>query len=433
MQNNKPTNKRKLFNTSLISITAFFLAVFLAYNLQSNKLQEAVAEDIQAQSFQNPIKPVANKTVLSIKNQEPTKKTVPDLEKSAESSAIMAAKNYSQPASATASYKPERSISLELPLAEAPPFLLSSGVVDYCLENNRYVAWHQKCGYKNTRHIDQVIKDENLPLNAASIWITRNWQEEWFSAEFVNKNLVAKGITPIFIFYWYADDISQEFVTSQSEAIEKDLQRFTAYLQKIEGEKLVVLHPEFNQGDINQWQGFNDVLIKDMNLIRSVAKTKVGFCPGDFGQYKKSWVPTEWQSFHPSVERAAKEADFIAFQEMRALTRNDARDIQNTPNRSLGFARYLHETYQKPTLYAYLALSSYGENAEALQSNVIKETLEMLPEFKSQANLIGFNLFHLMDSPQQVGFFKQAEKHFGLYRADGSKKPSAQWLLEATP
>jgi hypothetical protein len=310
-----------------------------------------------------------------------------------------------------------------------PPFLFGAGVVDYCFKNANYSAWQNKCGYKNLRHIDQIIKDKSLPLNAASIWITRGWQEDWFSADFVNKHLVAKGITPIFIFYWYADEISQKFVAEQQPAIQKDFDRFTKYLNKIKGNKLVVLHPEFNQGDINQWQGFNDILIRDMQQIKTVANTQVGFCPGDFGQYKKSWVPEEWKLFNPAVERAAKQADFIAFQEMRAITRNDTVDILNTADRSLGFATYLHRTYNKPTLYAYLALSSYGVKGEKNQASVIADTLSLMPRFKSDANLIGFNLFHLMDSPQQVGYFKQAEKHFGLFDKNGKEKASASSLF----
>lgn len=313
-------------------------------------------------------------------------------------------------------------------LAVNKSFLLSAGGWDYCKKDSGYSAWQPTCDYQNVKNIERLIADKKIPVNSVSVWITRNWQENWYPAEEVNKKLVANGITPIFIFYWYADDISKKFVLDSQQSIERDLQRFEDYLRKINGKKLVVLHPEFNQADISQWQGFNQVMSRDINRFKNVANTKVGFCVGDFGNYHSLSSLQDWKSFHPSIKSAVNDADFIAFQEMRATTRNSQVDILNTAKRSLSFATYLHKTYQKPTLFAYLALSSYGKNGEENQAKVIKETLQLLPRFKEESNLIGFNLFHLMDSPRQEGYFLEAEKNFGIYRKDGSDKPSAKYL-----
>jgi len=321
-------------------------------------------------------------------------------------------------------------IFVTLPLsASEKEFLMSAGGWDYCVDHDVFSAWQTTCDYKKVKNINELIKKEKLPLNAISMWITKNWQEEWYSVDYINNKIIKQGITPIFIYYWYADDISIKFVQENEDLIEKDLDRFEKYLRKIKGNKIVVLHPEFNQGNINQWSGFNQVLNRDINRFKNVANTKVGFCVGDFGNYDKLDSLQDWKSFHPSIQYAVKNADFIAFQEMRAVTRNDVNDILNTPKRSLEFATYLNKTYKKPTLYAYLALSSYGQNGEENQAKVIKETIDLLPRFKGEAQLMGFNLFHLMDSPKQEGYFLEAEKHFGIYRSNGSSKPSAKFLL----
>ena len=52
-----------------------------------------------------------------------------------------------------------------------------------------------------------------------------------------------------------------------------------------------------------------------------------------------------------------------------------------------------------------------------------------MPAFKKEAGLIGFNIFHLWDRPQQFGFFNEAEKYFGIIDSRGYIKPSYQWFI----
>ncbi|RUM56585.1 MAG: hypothetical protein DSY40_02055 [Nautilia sp.] len=113
---------------------------------------------------------------------------------------------------------------------------------------------------------------------------------------------------------------------------------------------------------------------------------------------------------------------------MRALTRNNISQMLNTPYRTLEFAIYLHKKYKKPTFLAYLAISSYKN--KIIQEKIYKRFSQLLPIFKKEANLIGFNIFHLFDRPQQIGYFKEAEKHFGLIDNKGNKKPAYFWFLD---
>jgi len=113
---------------------------------------------------------------------------------------------------------------------------------------------------------------------------------------------------------------------------------------------------------------------------------------------------------------------------MRAITRNSKSEILNTPYRTLEFAIYLHKKYKKPTFLAYLAISSYKNSF--IQSEVYKRFLQLLPIYQKEADLIGFNIFHLFDRPQQIGYFKQAEKYFGIINKYGKKKPAFKWFKQ---
>lgn len=300
-------------------------------------------------------------------------------------------------------------------------FYLGVGGYEVCTAGNQLTAYRDDCPQAHVPVTDLLpVLAPNT--NAVSIWINRDWQEDWYSAEDIQRKYIDRGYTPVFIFYWFADDISPDFVETNREAYLKDLQRFTTFIQQIDGEKLVILNPEFNQNGIGAYAPFNDLLIESMQMVRQAPDTKVSFCVGDFGDYSYVRDLQNWKTFHPSIVRAAQEADFISFQEMRAVTRNSVQGLDQTPYRALEFARYLHETYNKPTFFAYLALSSYGPEGEDVQDAVYKQFSALLPIFKQQADLIGFNSFHLLDVPYHQGYFKEAEKHFGLMDQRGREK-----------
>lgn len=301
------------------------------------------------------------------------------------------------------------------------PFYLGVGGYEVCQEGSQVSAYREDCPEPHTP-VTELLPTLTPNVNSVTIWITRDWQEHWYSAEQIQTRFIDQGYTPVFIFYWFADEVSPKFVEQNWDAYMEDLARFTRFIEPLKGEKLVILNPEFNQNGIGQYDRFNDLLIDSMQLVRQADDTKVSFCVGDFGDYSLIRDPHNWQHFHPSIARAVKEADFISFQEMRAVTRNSQQDIEKTAYRSLEFAKYLHKTYNKPTFLAYLALSSYGDKGEATQADVIEQISSLLPVFRAQSDLIGFNNFHLVDVPYHVGYFNEAEKNFGLLDKDGQAK-----------
>ena len=279
-------------------------------------------------------------------------------------------------------------------------------------------------------NISKVLQREAKNTNSVSIWITKDWQEDWYSIEETQKNIIDKGYTPLFIFYWFADEISVEFVKKNREAYFQTLKKFTKYIKKLNGQKIVVFNPEYNMAGVENWDGMNDIFLKSFEMIREDPQVLVGPCVGDFGNYTQNDEPKEWLLFHNSLSRAAKKSDFIAFQEMRALTRNSKEDILNTPNRAYNLSKYLYKTYKKPTMLAYTAISSYGKDGEKIQADVYKGFIKYLPRMRNDSKLMLFGTFHYFDYPGHVGYFKEAEEFFGILKKDGTKKEAYKHYIK---
>jgi len=302
-------------------------------------------------------------------------------------------------------------------------FLVGTAGYEQCIADGRITAYRSDCPVPHTP-VTHHLATTAPNVNSITIWITRDWQENWYSIETIQKDIIDKGYTPVFLFYWFADEISPAFIEQNTQAYREDLARLLAFIEQLNGPKWVILDPEFNQGAVNDYAAYNDFLIENMQAIKAVPNTLASFCLGDFGIYNQIPDPVNWASFHPSIERAVKVADFISFQEMRAVTRNPRGHITNTADRALSFATYLHTKYNKPTYFAYLALSSYGPQGDELQTGVYRRLAELMPSFKRDAQLIGFSTFHLYDVPYHQGYFKEAEAFFGLYDKDGTAKPA---------
>lgn len=319
-------------------------------------------------------------------------------------------------------------ISLLLLIAtiSSASFLVGTGDFDVNKDGENY-SFGEKNATASVVNITEVLHKKSINTNAVSIWITKNWEEDWYDVDTTQKEILDKGYTPVFIFYWFRDDISPKFVQKHEKEYFKALKKFTKYLKKLNGQKIVVLNPEYNENNTEAWDGMNDIFLKSFKIIREDKQTIVGPCVGDFGNYKYINEIQEWKKFDRSLRRAAKDADFIAFQEMRALTRNSKGDILRTPDRALNFSRYLYKKYKKPTMLAYAAISSYGKNGEDIQAKVFNKFHKNLSRMKKESKLIFFGVFHYFDYPGHVGYFNQAEEFFGLLRKDGSEKPSFKY------
>jgi hypothetical protein len=303
------------------------------------------------------------------------------------------------------------------------------GVGEFSACKGKYGSESSKfCPFIKRKPLYTFLKKEAPNVNAISMWITRNWKENWYPAKTINK-FIKQGFTPIFIFYWFEDQISPAFVKKHKKEYFEELEKFAKFLQKIKGKKIVILNPEYNENGMQSSRNFDILQAKSILLIKKYDKnTLVGICPGDFGNYNVIWDKYNWDLLKPSMNYSAKLSDFIAFQEMRAITRDTKQQILDTPLRALAFATYLHQTYHKPTFLGYLAISSY--KTLKIQATVMKNFAKILPLMKHSADLIGINLFHYIDVPGDKGYFKKGQEFFGIKFANGKKKPSFKYFLK---
>ncbi len=305
-------------------------------------------------------------------------------------------------------------------------FIVGVGGFQTCIGKNG-PSFYKNCPFVKQKPLFTALKQESPNVNAVSMWITKGWRENWYPADKINL-MIKKGYVPVFIFYWFGDNISPKYVKENKENYFFDLKRFASFLKKIHGKKIVIINPEYNENGMASSKNFDILQAKSILILKEIKNTFVGICPGDFGNYNVLWDKTNWDMYLPSMKYSAMLSDFIAFQEMRALTRNTKEQISNTPLRALAFATYLHQKFKKPTFLAYLAVSSYKN--ENLQANVFKEFAKLMPLFKNSANLIGFNIFNYTDVPTHTGYFQKAEKFFGIKYENGEKKKSFKYFLK---
>lgn len=271
--------------------------------------------------------------------------------------------------------------------------------------------------------ITDILKENNLAnVNAISMWLTRKWSADWYPAEEVNHSIIESGHLPIFIIYWFADEISVEYIHKHKGEYFTYLRRIREYLDTIDGKKVIVLNPEYNEHGVEGWTEYNQLLLESKKILDK-GDVIIGPCVGDFGDYSRNSDVKNWKKFDPSLNKAMASFDFIAFQEMRSLTKNKPSDIASLPQRIEHFSEYLHSVYSKPVFLAYLALSTWGKDAELIQAEVLQKlsTRQLVLQSKG---LMGINFFHLVDVPNHVGYFEEGEKYFGLLHSNFLPKES---------
>lgn len=271
--------------------------------------------------------------------------------------------------------------------------------------------------------ITDLLEENNLTnVNAVSMWLTRKWSADWYPSDQVNHSIVESGHLPIFIVYWFADDISVEYIHKHKSEYFTYLHRIRNYLDTVHGKKVIVLNPEYNEYGVEGWTGYNELLLESKKILDK-GDIIIGPCVGDFGDYSRNSDVKNWKKFDPSLNKAIASFDFIAFQEMRSLTKNKPSDIVSLPKRIEYFSEYLHTVYKKPVFLAYLALSTWGKDADLIQAEVLQKLSERQLVLQAKG-LMGINLFHLVDVPNHEGYFEEGEKYFGLFHSNFLPKES---------
>jgi hypothetical protein len=259
----------------------------------------------------------------------------------------------------------------------------------------------------------KVYGDDGVKHGFTQAWIGGDGWTQWMKAEEVAKVKNA-GLTPELIHYFFGDP-KLEDVQARKDAFLADITTLAQMLvaSGVGDQTIVTLEPEYNQGEVAKWDGWNDLMIQAMTILRSQAGAKVGLLPGD------------WDIDHLvpiSMGRAAAFADFVAFQEMRASTRDPADDAYQVVNHAVRFSHYLSRKFLRPVRLGYLMVSDY-DGWSYVQRDVVVEMCERQQELRN-AGLVAISWMDYLDSQASGGYFNEGESHKGLKYSNNVAKPA---------
>ncbi len=299
------------------------------------------------------------------------------------------------------------------PIKPESPLLLGVGDrVDWFTHRVRRATWSS-------------AKALGQPTDLLMIWLPRGWKSSWIPERRL-KQLNKDGTIPVILHYYFEDRISQQAIERDRDSWHQSLRHMGKLLKDIHP-VLIVLEPEFNDappaGETHtmQWPQLANELSVAIDIVREQAPhAMISVGAGDFSP-TRNLEPVIWPLVH--------KLDFLAYQEMRADTDPDYRtaDYLNVGDAAVEYAAYLKQ-FGLPILLAYVALSSHGD-WEQKQKTMLQQLRSKNDQLK-QNGVFGVSYFQLFDDPQHQGYFKAAEKHFGLYTHDGTAKPAAEVFKE---
>ena len=258
----------------------------------------------------------------------------------------------------------------------------------------------------------EVYAQDGVPHKFTQAWIGGDGWDQWFKAEGVAE-MKAAGITPEVIHYYFGDPVLAD-VQARKDAFLADIDKLAALLTAsgVGDQTIVTLEPEYNQGEVATWDGWNDLMIDAIQRLHK-AGARVGLLPGD------------WDIEHTtpiSMGRAAALADFVAFQEMRASTRDTPEDAHQVVENAIRFSHFLSRKFLRPVRWGYVMVSDYG-NWTMIQRDVVIELCERYKELQD-SGVVAVSWMSYMDSPGASGYFNEGEAHKGLKYEKGTPKPA---------
>lgn len=250
------------------------------------------------------------------------------------------------------------------------------------------------------------------------IWVglwTKNDPYGWSSYEDALRDVKAKGVTPVIMWYYWGDSISTSCVQygcdgrskSSWDSMANELAR-RANAVMGSSRFYVVLEPEFNKGGISDWETFDGYLAAQAGAIRyhaPNAKIVVGF--GHWGG---------WSIF----DRAAGASDMVGFQELRASTRDSAYEAEHVADNILRVAQELRAQFRKDILVFDLGIATYG-GWEGVQERALQNLKAKQSELEA-AGVKGIVWRYMRDNDNSSGYFGAAESSWGVITKWGSKK-----------
>jgi hypothetical protein len=268
---------------------------------------------------------------------------------------------------------------------------------------------------------------QGLSVAYGAFWVGP-WTQKygWDETDRNLKEARKRDVVPVVNWWYWGDDINPQAVEQGTEDryhhIHKDRagwtrmsQQLADHIDKAMGgqETIVVLETEFNKNGIESYAPFDDYLAEQIRILQAKPGIKVVLGFGNWGRQG-------WGRF----PKAIAASDMLGIQLLQSSVR-DAATYAKAPDALVSAARYIHAQFDKPSLIVDLALSSYGAHYEDSQAAVMADLFQRLPELKV-AGVQGLIWRAITDDPKfdTANYHGEAERHWGLLRADGSAKPA---------
>jgi len=299
-----------------------------------------------------------------------------------------------------------------------------------------------------------------------TLWVTKEWQESWYDVDKINQ-AIKQGKIPVFVYWYFGDELVDDMPSaSEIDDYYKNNQKLRAFLDKIDGHKLLILEPEFNkQAVLDNQDDFVAIMssaietIKDDNMSLSLCITDTGN-RGVNQTYEKCGYANcalgdkyEWGLSKPIFDALMPQIDFISFQQMIGQFSRDPSNPGgwSSPNpiaysdddigidwlvtRVENMADYLYGLYKKPTYLPYITIAtatwSDSDGDGEVDANEInksgyeakaKQFYHDLNTTKLQrSHMFGYSVMELFDNPQHDAggyqYFMDNEYHLGIIKS----------------
>ena len=258
----------------------------------------------------------------------------------------------------------------------------------------------------------EVYAQDGVPHAFSQAWIGGDGWTDWMKPDGI-AGMKATGITPEIIHYFFGDPVLSD-VQARKDSFLADIDKLATVIgdSGVGDQVIVTLEPEYNQGEVATWEGWNDLMIDAIARLHAKG-AKVGLLPGDWDIYHVTPI---------SMGRAAALADFVAFQEMRASTQDTPEEAAQVVSKAIRFSHYLSRKFLKPVRWGYVMVSDY-DGWTYVQRDVVVELCERHKELED-AGVVAVSWMSYMDSPGASGYFGEGEAHKGLKFSDGTPKPA---------
>jgi hypothetical protein len=272
-------------------------------------------------------------------------------------------------------------------------------------------------------------RELGLPVAYGSLWAGA-WNQERYSMDGITHQLDAArdaGVTPVIQWWYWGDDLSPECVQSGCRDKYYGVWKDKATWDRMSNEladrivrslgprsnAIIIVETEFNKASMQSNETFDGWLAEKAAFFRSKGlRVVVGF---------GNWGRENWRNY----DRAVAAADLIGVQALLSSVR-DERIYLDGAEMLIGAAKFNRSAFGKPSFVTDFAFSSFPEPSyERFQDTVIRDIFRRMDEL-SAAGVEGMVWRMLADDPNfdPANYHGLAERHWGLVRADGSRKMS---------